>query len=88
MPVGSWARASVSLSDVSLLSPVAEDLSLTGGSVTQRVRLLDESETPGSQSGLLDDDLIQYYQFLADKGDIQAQASVIKVLFSASEFNK
>ena len=47
---------------------VAEDVSLTGGSVVQRIRLLDEAENPGSQSGLLDDDLIQYYQFLADKG--------------------
>ena len=46
---------------------------MTGGSVIQRIRLLDESENPGSQSGLLDDDLIQYYQFLADKGDVQAQ---------------
>ena len=53
--------------------PVAEDVSLTGGSVIQRIRLLDEAENPGSQSGLLDDDLIQYYQFLADKGDVQAQ---------------
>ena len=48
---------------------------MTGGSVVQRIRLLDESENPGSQSGLLDDDLIQYYQFLADKGDVQAQVN-------------
>ena len=46
---------------------------MTGGTVVQRIRLLDEAENPGSQSGLLDDDLIQYYQFLADKGDVQAQ---------------
>ena len=52
---------------------VAAEVSATGGSVVHRIRLLDEAENIGSQSGLLDDDLIQYYQFLADKGDVQAQ---------------
>jgi len=46
---------------------------MTGGNMVHRVRLLDEAESPGSAGGLLDDDLVQYYQFLADKGDIQAQ---------------
>uniref|UniRef100_A0A672J5I9 SEL1L adaptor subunit of ERAD E3 ubiquitin ligase n=1 Tax=Salarias fasciatus TaxID=181472 RepID=A0A672J5I9_SALFA len=49
------------------------DVSLTGGSAVQRVRLLDEVESPGSTSGMLEEDLIQYYQFLAEKGDVQAQ---------------
>jgi len=52
---------------------VASDASVTGGNVVHRVRLLDEAESPGSAAGLLDDDLVQYYQFLADKGDVQAQ---------------
>lgn len=62
---------------------------MTGGTVVQRVRLLDESESPGTQSGLLDDDLIQYYQFLADKGDVQAQvaAALVSVLRSFTTFN-
>ena len=51
-------------------------MSITGGTVVQRIRLLDESENPGSSSGLLDEDLIQYYQFLADKGDVQAQVGL------------
>uniref|UniRef100_A0A674AY03 SEL1L adaptor subunit of SYVN1 ubiquitin ligase n=1 Tax=Salmo trutta TaxID=8032 RepID=A0A674AY03_SALTR len=55
---------------------VASDVSLTGGSAVQRVRLLDEVENPGSTSGMLEEDLIQYYQFLAEKGDIQAQVRV------------
>lgn len=55
------------------LPPVASEVSLTGGSAVQRVRLLDEVETPGSTSGMLEEDLIQYYQFLAEKGDVQAQ---------------
>ncbi len=46
---------------------MASDVSLTGGSAVQRIRLLDEVENPGSSSGMLEDDLIQYYQFLAEK---------------------
>lgn len=52
---------------------VASDVSLTGGSAVQRIRLLEEVENPGSTSGLLEEDLIQYYQFIAEKGDVQAQ---------------
>ncbi|CAG0914028.1 unnamed protein product [Notodromas monacha] len=55
---------------------VADDVSLTGGPVIQRIRLLDESENPGSASSLLDEDLLQYYQLLAEKGDIQAQVGL------------
>lgn len=55
---------------------VASDVSLTGGSAVQRVRLLDEVESPGSSSGMLEEDLIQYYQFLAEKGDVQAQVGL------------
>uniref|UniRef100_UPI00398F62FF protein sel-1 homolog 1-like n=1 Tax=Pristiophorus japonicus TaxID=55135 RepID=UPI00398F62FF len=52
---------------------VANDISQTGGLVVQKIRLLDEVENPGSNNGMLDEDLIQYYQFLAEKGDVQAQ---------------
>lgn len=54
---------------------VAEDVSLTGGSAVQRIRLIDEEEQ-GGNSGVLDEDLVQYYQFLAEKGDIQAQVGL------------
>ncbi|KAF7487824.1 Protein sel-1 -like protein 1 [Sarcoptes scabiei] len=47
----------------------------------QRIRIFDEIENPGSYSGTLDDDLIQYYQFLADKGDISAQVGLGQLLF-------
>ncbi|XP_041070466.1 protein sel-1 homolog 1 isoform X1 [Carcharodon carcharias] len=55
---------------------VANDISLTGGNVVQRIRLLDEAENSGVGSGMLEDDLIQYYQFLAEKGDVQAQVGL------------
>ena len=52
---------------------VAEGVSFSGGPVIQRVKLLDEQENPGYSSGILDQDLIEYYQLLAKKGDTQAQ---------------
>ena len=52
---------------------VAEEVSLTGGAVIQRIRLADEAENPSSNGGLLDEDLIQYYQLQAKNGDVQAQ---------------
>ncbi|XP_054715724.1 protein sel-1 homolog 1-like [Uloborus diversus] len=55
---------------------VEEELSTNGGGVVQRIRLYDELENLGSAAGVLDDDLIQYYQFLADKGDVQAQVGL------------
>ncbi|XP_043226067.1 protein sel-1 homolog 1-like isoform X2 [Amphibalanus amphitrite] len=55
---------------------VADQVSLSGGSTVSRVRLYDEAESTGSSSSTLDEDLIQYYQFLADKGDVQAQVGL------------
>lgn len=46
---------------------------MSGGTAVHRIRLYDEVESPGTSGTILDDDLVQYYQYLADKGDIQAQ---------------
>ncbi|RNA27147.1 sel-1 -like protein [Brachionus plicatilis] len=44
------------------------------GTVINRIRIYDEEEKVTSQSqAMLDDDLVQYYQLLADRGDVQAQ---------------
>lgn len=44
------------------------------GTIVHRIRLYDEEEKIVGQSQvMLDDDLVQYYQLLADRGDIQAQ---------------
>lgn len=60
-----------------LIIPVATRISEnSGSSVVQRIRLIDEVEgSPSLSSTTLDEDLIQYYQFLADKGDTSAQVS-------------
>ncbi len=55
---------------------VAEEVSFSGGQTLQRVRLQDEMESGGYSSGILDNDLIEYYQLLADKGDVQAQVGL------------
>lgn len=52
---------------------VASEVSLSGGPVVQRVRLLEETENPNYSTGIMDKDLLDYYQMLADKGDVQAQ---------------
>lgn len=54
---------------------VAEKISTNSvGTVVNRIRLYDEEEKVSSQSqAMLDDDLVQYYQLLADRGDVQAQ---------------
>ncbi|XP_003727156.2 protein sel-1 homolog 1 isoform X2 [Strongylocentrotus purpuratus] len=57
-------------------SKVADNVVISGGNIMVRVRLFDENEDPDPDAGMLDDDLIQYYQFLADKGDVTAQVGL------------
>lgn len=52
-------------------------MSFSGGQAVQRIRLLDELEN-GYSSGILDNDLIEYYQLIADKGDVQAQVCIMQ----------
>ncbi|XP_018328146.1 protein sel-1 homolog 1 isoform X2 [Agrilus planipennis] len=54
---------------------VAQGVTFGGGTGVQRVRLLDEAEN-GYTTGIIDNDLIEYYQLLAEKGDIQAQVGL------------
>lgn len=63
---------------------VAEKVSFSGGPVIQRVRLLDEQENPGYNSGIYDQDLIEYYQLLAKKGDIEAQVALGQLHYQGS----
>lgn len=64
---------------------VEDEFSFSGVYLIQRIRLHDEHENPSSYaSSLVDDDLIQYYQFLADKGDIQAQVGLGQLHFQGA----
>ena len=58
---------------------VADGLLPTGGSVVSRVRLLDEAENQGYTTSILDSDLVEYYQMLAENGDVNAQVSYCPV---------
>lgn len=62
-------------------SKVAESVTLNGGPALQRMRLLDEMEGNG---GALDGNLIEYYQLLAEKGDVQAQVGLGQLHFLGS----
>merc|ERR1719402_692131 len=55
---------------------VASEVSFSGGATLQRIRLQDELDNGGHSGGMLDNDLIEYYQLLADKGDVQAQVGL------------
>ncbi|XP_052756362.1 protein sel-1 homolog 1 isoform X2 [Galleria mellonella] len=56
---------------------VASQVSASGGPGVQRARLLDEE----AAGGALDTDLIEYYQLLAEKGDVQAQVGLGQLHF-------
>ncbi|XP_041968880.1 protein sel-1 homolog 1 isoform X2 [Aricia agestis] len=58
-------------------SKVAGSVTLSGGPAIQRTRLADEAESGGA----LDSDLIEYYQLLAEKGDVQAQVGLGQLHF-------
>lgn len=55
---------------------VASQIKFSSGTGVHRVRLLDELENSGPSGGYIDNDLIDYYQLLADKGDVQAQVGL------------
>ncbi|KAL0868910.1 hypothetical protein ABMA27_007242, partial [Loxostege sticticalis] len=60
-------------------SKVASQVSWSGGPAIHRTRLADEAE--GGAGGALDTDLIEYYQLLAEKGDVQAQVGLGQLHF-------
>lgn len=52
---------------------VSSKITSTSGQLIQRIRLYDEEEHPTQNNIMVDEDLVQYYQLLADRGDAQAQ---------------
>lgn len=61
---------------------VASEVSLTGGSILVRTRLAEDQDGGSQSSQLMDDDLLQYYRFLADKGDVQAQVGLAQLYYT------
>ncbi|XP_028168679.1 protein sel-1 homolog 1 isoform X1 [Ostrinia furnacalis] len=62
---------------MTLATEVARTVSWSGGPAVHRTRLADEAEGGGA----LDSDLIEYYQLLAEKGDVQAQVGLGQLHF-------
>ncbi len=54
---------------------VASKITTASGQLVQRIRLYDEEEHPTQNNIMTDNNLLQYYQLLADRGDSQAQVS-------------
>lgn len=54
--------------------------------LVQRIRLYDEEEHPTQNNIMIDEDLVQYYQLLADRGDAQAQVKDLPDLTDPSFF--
>ncbi|VDP02014.1 unnamed protein product [Soboliphyme baturini] len=61
---------------------VSETVRYTGGQAMQRIRLSDELEDQSGTQSLIDENLLQYYKFLADKGDVQAQVGLAHLYLS------
>lgn len=51
---------------------VADKITFSGGSVVHKIRLLEETENPTGP----ETDLVEYYQLLADKGDVSSQVGL------------
>lgn len=55
---------------------VASLVTFSGGTAVSRIRLLDEMENPGGNNAYMDNDLLDYYEMMADKGDVNAQVGL------------
>lgn len=60
---------------------VASKVTFSNGPIVHRVRLLDESENPGSQ----ETEIVDYYQLLADKGDVQSQVGLGQLYYQGGK---
>ncbi|XP_022223815.1 protein sel-1 homolog 1 [Drosophila obscura] len=60
---------------------VASKVTFANGPVVHRVRLLDELENPGSH----ETEIVDYYQLLADKGDVQSQVGLGQLYYQGGK---
>lgn len=65
---------------------MADQVTISGGPAVHKVRLLEEAEAAGTAStNAVNDDLVQYYKFLADKGDTTAQVGLGQLYLQGSQ---
>ncbi|XP_072122978.1 protein sel-1 homolog 1-like [Mobula birostris] len=55
---------------------VADNIALNGEILTEKVRLTEKAENLSSNGEIMDSDLYQYYQFIAERGDVASQVSL------------
>ncbi|GCB64461.1 hypothetical protein scyTo_0014772, partial [Scyliorhinus torazame] len=55
---------------------VADNVALSGEILTEKVRLTERAENLSSNGEVMHFDLYQYYQFIAEKGDLQSQVGL------------
>ncbi|KAH8347219.1 hypothetical protein KR059_006808 [Drosophila kikkawai] len=60
---------------------VASKITFANGPIVHRVRLLDELENPGSH----ETEIVDYYQLLADKGDVQSQVGLGQLYYQGGK---
>lgn len=60
---------------------VVQRMPLSGGNIVHRIRLVDLEENVNHNSYWLEADLIQYYEYLAMKGDVNAQITLGQLYF-------
>ena len=60
-----------------IIDLVSSKLTSVSAQLVQRIRLQDEEEHPTQNNIMIDEDLVQYYQLLADRGDAQAQVTTL-----------
>ncbi|CAD6995149.1 unnamed protein product [Ceratitis capitata] len=60
---------------------VASKITFSNGPIVHRVHLLEESENPGSQ----ETEIVDYYQLLADKGDVQSQVGLGQLYYQGGK---
>ncbi|XP_052269966.1 protein sel-1 homolog 1-like isoform X1 [Dreissena polymorpha] len=72
--IGVEAKCETALTYYRKVATTVAEKTSSGSPVVQRIRLHEQAETKDTTGNtLMDDDLLQYYEFLADKGDVQAQ---------------
>ncbi|KAI0981670.1 hypothetical protein GJ496_004801 [Pomphorhynchus laevis] len=73
----------------SVADDVASTIKMSNGPVVHKIRLSDEGDSPSLKSGVIvDDEVVQYYQLLAERGDFTAQLGLGELFYSGKRGTK